>query len=133
MLRKPYIRTHADELLNMSFVLAASDNYFGVLDKIVKALNHQGLSEKDVKTTKTDETLNIFGELTSGLPPNSQNTAETGNNIENEANNLAETLENSQNQENIEIIASQNDTATIETDENDDRRKYDRERAGARQ
>lgn len=49
VLRKPYTKPQKDLLLNMSYVITSSNKFQEVLDKVVKALNHQGFSKDDIK------------------------------------------------------------------------------------
>src|SRR5690606_38176192 len=47
VLRQPYVTKHNSPLLNMSFVLTASDKFSITLDNIVKGLQDAGFSKED--------------------------------------------------------------------------------------
>lgn len=49
ILRVPYTRTHANELLNMAYVFTASARFLETLQSVVNGLNRAGFSEKDYR------------------------------------------------------------------------------------
>lgn len=49
ILRQPYIREHADPMLNTSYVLTSSRKFSETLDNIVAGLNKAGFSSRDYK------------------------------------------------------------------------------------
>lgn len=53
ILRVPYARTHANELLNLSYVFTASARFLETLESVVKGLNRAGFSEKDYRAFDT--------------------------------------------------------------------------------
>lgn len=56
VLRLPYTTKHKHELLNMSYVFTASDNFRETIENIVKSLNKAGFSKKDYRLTEPQET-----------------------------------------------------------------------------
>lgn len=55
VLRQPYARRQQGNLLNNSYVLTSSAQFFETLGKIVEGLNRAGFSEKDVRAKDTEE------------------------------------------------------------------------------
>ncbi len=53
ILRQPYVSKHTSALLNMSYVLTASNKFNQTLENIVKGLNKAGFSSKDYKIANT--------------------------------------------------------------------------------
>lgn len=49
VLRQPYVSKHNATLLNLCYVLTASDKFINTLDNIIKGLNKAGFSDKDYK------------------------------------------------------------------------------------
>lgn len=49
ILRQPYTKQHATPLLNSSYVLTSSNDFYNTLDKIIAALNEAGFSSKDYR------------------------------------------------------------------------------------
>lgn len=49
ILRQPYTKKHAAALLNSSYVLTSSNDFYNTLDKIIEALNGAGFSAKDYR------------------------------------------------------------------------------------
>ncbi len=49
VLRMPHVQQHSHDLLNMSYVLTASNRFLDTLQSIVKALNKAGFSDKDYR------------------------------------------------------------------------------------
>lgn len=49
VLRLPYVTRHQHELLNMSYVLTASNKFMATCDSVVKALQGSGFSENDYR------------------------------------------------------------------------------------
>jgi len=49
VLRMPHVQQHGHDLLNMSYVLTASNRFLDTLQSIVKALNKAGFSDKDYR------------------------------------------------------------------------------------
>lgn len=49
VLRMPYVRKHSHDLLNMSYVFTASNRFNETLQNVVKALNHNGFSDRDYR------------------------------------------------------------------------------------
>lgn len=70
VLRQPYVTKHKFPLLNLSYVLTASDKFLDTLDNIVKGLNKAGFSKQDYKlpdsvsATVSPEPANVFNQLT---------------------------------------------------------------------
>lgn len=56
VLRLPYTTKHKEELLNLSYVFTASDNFKDTLDNIIKSLNKAGYSKRDYRVSETQET-----------------------------------------------------------------------------
>ncbi|MBI2284327.1 MAG: DEAD/DEAH box helicase family protein [Bacteroidetes bacterium] len=56
VLRQPYVTKHSFALLNLSYVLTASDKFIDTLDNIVKGLNKAGFSKQDYKLPETNAT-----------------------------------------------------------------------------
>ncbi|MCI5191388.1 MAG: restriction endonuclease, partial [Candidatus Electrothrix sp. AS4_5] len=57
VLRQPYARRQHQNLLNNSYVLASSADFFGTLDKIVAGLNQAGFSRRDVRAAEVAESV----------------------------------------------------------------------------
>lgn len=53
VLRQPYVSQHKFPLLNLSYVLTASEKFIDTLDNIVKGLNKAGFSKRDYKLPET--------------------------------------------------------------------------------
>lgn len=53
VLRQPYVVAHKEPLLNMSYVLTASNRFRETLDKVVKGLNRAGFSDRDYRVVET--------------------------------------------------------------------------------
>ena len=51
VLRLPYVTAHQHELLNMSYVLTASNKFMTTCDSVVKALQQSGFSANDYRAT----------------------------------------------------------------------------------
>lgn len=49
VLRLPYVTSHQHDLLNMSYVLTASNKFMATCDSVVKALQSSGFSENDYR------------------------------------------------------------------------------------
>lgn len=61
VLRLPYTTKHKEELLNLSYVFTASDNFKDTLDNIIKSLNKAGYSKRDYRVSETQETQRTEG------------------------------------------------------------------------
>ena len=76
VLRRPYTKNLGNHFLNMSYILTSSNKFQEVLDKIVLALNSQGLSEKDLKASKDNKNplvleiqkVEVFGKNSENMP-----------------------------------------------------------------
>ncbi len=55
VLRLPYTTKHKEDLLNLSYVFTASNNFKDTLDNIVISLNKAGFSKKDYRITEVQE------------------------------------------------------------------------------
>lgn len=55
VLRLPYTTKHQHELLNMSYVFTASDNFRETIENIIKSLNKAGFSKKDYRLSEAQE------------------------------------------------------------------------------
>lgn len=53
VLRQPYVMQHSFPLLNLSYVITASDKFIETLDNIVKGLNKAGFSKQDYKLAES--------------------------------------------------------------------------------
>jgi type III restriction enzyme len=49
VLRLPYAKTNESDVLNLSYVITSSADFYGTLDKIVSGLNYAGFSSKDYR------------------------------------------------------------------------------------
>jgi type III restriction enzyme len=49
VLRQPYVREHQEPLLNMSYVLTASNDFLSTLNKVTDGLNSAGFSQHDYR------------------------------------------------------------------------------------
>ncbi len=56
VLRLPYTTKHKDDLLNLSYVFTASNDFKDTLENIVKSLNRAGYSKRDYRISETQET-----------------------------------------------------------------------------
>ena len=58
VLRLPYTKTNNSDVLNLSYVITSSADFYGTLDKVVEGLNCAGFSSKDyrVEEIETEET-----------------------------------------------------------------------------
>ncbi|WP_446898904.1 DEAD/DEAH box helicase [Clostridium sp. LBM24168] len=54
VLRLPYTKTNDSEVLNLSYVITSSSDFYGTLDKIVVGLNNAGFSSKDYRVKDMD-------------------------------------------------------------------------------
>lgn len=55
VLRLPYTTKHKDDLLNLSYVFTASNDFKDTLENIVKSLNKAGYSKRDYRISETQE------------------------------------------------------------------------------
>lgn len=55
VLRQPYTRRHSHPSLNMSYVLASSNDFKTTLDGIVRGLNGAGFTERDCRVAEPEE------------------------------------------------------------------------------
>lgn len=55
ILRLPYTTKHKHELLNMSYVFTASDNFRDTIENIIASLNKAGFSKKDYRLSEVQE------------------------------------------------------------------------------
>jgi len=73
VLRQPYVVSHKEQLLNMSYVLTASNRFRETLDKVVKGLNRAGFSDRDYRivgdVVDQKKPSDIHPELELKLPP----------------------------------------------------------------
>lgn len=83
ILRQPYTKKHATALLNSSYVLTSSNDFYNTLDKIIEALNGAGFSAKDYRvadsrTFQNDKQEDFFPENSGTSEPvsNSDSTAQ---------------------------------------------------------
>ncbi len=70
ILRQPYAKQHPVKLLNCSYVLTCSSDFYNTLSSIVKGLNNAGFSKKDFRvgneeiveenSSSTEQQLNLF-------------------------------------------------------------------------
>lgn len=49
VLRMPYAKSNQEEVLNLSYVITSSTNFYGTLDKVVSGLNNAGFSNRDYR------------------------------------------------------------------------------------
>lgn len=56
VLRLPYTTKHKEELLNLSYVFTASNDFKDTLENIVRSLNKAGYSKRDYRISETQET-----------------------------------------------------------------------------
>ena len=56
VLRLPYTTKHKDDLLNLSYVFTASNDFKDTLENIVRSLNKAGYSKRDYRISETQET-----------------------------------------------------------------------------
>lgn len=78
VLRLPYTTKHKEDLLNLSYVFTASDDFKKTLENIIIGLNKAGYSKRDYRIPETQETLNadsresfvddLFGANTEFIP-----------------------------------------------------------------
>ncbi|MBS3986918.1 MAG: DEAD/DEAH box helicase family protein [Erysipelothrix sp.] len=54
VLRLPYTKTNSSDVLNLSYVITSSADFYGTLDKIVLGLNNAGFSSKDYRVKDLD-------------------------------------------------------------------------------
>lgn len=54
VLRLPYTKTNNNDVLNLSYVITSSADFYGTLDKIVVGLNNAGFSSKDYRVKDLD-------------------------------------------------------------------------------
>lgn len=54
VLRLPYTKTNASDVLNLSYVITSSADFYGTLDKVVEGLNSAGFSSKDYRVKDID-------------------------------------------------------------------------------
>lgn len=59
VLRLPYTKTNVSDVLNLSYVITSSADFYGTLDKVVEGLNRAGFSSKDyrVKDIEPEEAV----------------------------------------------------------------------------
>lgn len=73
VLRQPYVVSHKEQLLNMSYVLTASNRFRETLDKVVKGLNRAGFSDRDYRVVEDvvdqKKPSDIHPELELKVPP----------------------------------------------------------------
>lgn len=53
VLRLPYTKTNKSDVLNLSYVITSSADFYGTLDKVVEGLNCAGFSSKDYRLIET--------------------------------------------------------------------------------
>lgn len=54
VLRLPYTKTNASDVLNLSYVITSSADFYGTLDKVVEGLNSAGFSSKDYRVMERE-------------------------------------------------------------------------------
>lgn len=54
VLRLPYTKTNDSDVLNLSYVITSSADFYGTLDKVVEGLNCAGFSSKDYRVKDID-------------------------------------------------------------------------------
>jgi type III restriction enzyme len=59
ILRQPYVVSHKSQMLNMSYVFTASEQFMETLQSIVKGLNKAGFSERDCRLAEADGTIDV--------------------------------------------------------------------------
>lgn len=80
VLRQPYVTDHKSTLLNLCYVLTASDKFMNTLDNIVKGLNKAGFSSKDFKVAESNEqSINTGDEILSSLTSMNNKSTEEKN------------------------------------------------------
>jgi len=59
VLRLPYTKTNESSVLNLSYVITSSSDFYGTLDKVVAGLNSAGFSSKDyrIENIELEETI----------------------------------------------------------------------------
>lgn len=75
ILRQPYVRQHADALLNMSFVLASSANFQQAVDDVITGLNAAGFSGRDYRIAEVASSLGASLEEETGLDAEKEQTS----------------------------------------------------------
>lgn len=68
ILRQPFVRTHRNPLLNMSYVLTGSADFLATLDKIVNGLNKAGFSKNDYRISPVSTATELTGPARSPDP-----------------------------------------------------------------
>lgn len=54
VLRLPYTKSNSSDVLNLSYVITSSSDFYGTLDKVVDGLNSAGFSSKDYRVMEKD-------------------------------------------------------------------------------
>ncbi len=67
VLRLPYTSKHNHELLNMSYVFTASDNFRGTIENIIESLNKAGFSKRDYRVAESQEPKMVESPLANGF------------------------------------------------------------------
>lgn len=67
VLRQPYVRRHKAALLNLSYVITASNKFNATLSNIVEALQSSGFSDKDYRSATIQTELDKENEKLSGV------------------------------------------------------------------
>lgn len=67
ILRLPYTTKHSEELLNLSYVFASSNDFQATIKSIIQSLNNAGFSRKDFRA-KEDEEISIVPDTTPTSP-----------------------------------------------------------------
>jgi len=57
VLRLPYTKKNASDILNISYVITSSNDFMNTLDKVVAGLNNAGFSEKDYRAKDNVSTI----------------------------------------------------------------------------
>ncbi|WP_418626694.1 DEAD/DEAH box helicase [Anaerosinus sp.] len=55
VLRLPYTKTNDSDVLNLSYVITSSADFYGTLDKVVEGLNCAGFSSKDYRVEEIEQ------------------------------------------------------------------------------
>ena len=64
MLRLPYTKSNKKDVLNLSYVITSSSDFYGTLDNVVVGLNNAGFSSKDYRVGEmSDETAEAADEI----------------------------------------------------------------------
>jgi type III restriction enzyme len=105
VLRNPWIKTHTPDLLNMCYVLVSSSKFMEVLQKIILALNHQGIDEKEIKAI-TGNTPNLFDNNTENKAVSPNN--DLNNDDDNKNDDAINEHQEDSNKDNTDVFSNAN-------------------------